>query len=84
MGKLYISDNSNAVLYIWLVKSTPFWDNWFIIGINGKCAFILYTFNYYINMVYFYYSKFKVVSSSKDALIVNNMYGHSEHYEVSC
>ena len=33
-------------------------------------------------MVYFYYLKFKVVSSSKDALIVNNMYGHSGHYEV--
>ena len=33
-------------------------------------------------MVYFYYLKFEVVSSSKDALIVNNMYGHSEHYEV--
>ena len=30
----------------------------------------------------FYYLKFKVVPSCKDALIVNNMYGHSEHYEV--
>ena len=49
---------------------------------SRKCAFILYTFNYYINMVYFYYLKFEVVTSSKDALIVNNMYGHSEHYEV--
>ena len=29
-------------------------------------------------MVYYYYLKFKVVSSSKDALIMNNMYGHSE------
>ena len=36
--------------------------------------FILHTFNYYINMVYLYYLKFKVVSSSKDALIVNNIY----------
>ena len=27
------------------------------------------------------YLKFEVVSSSKDALIVNNMYGHSEHYD---
>ena len=26
--------------------------------------------------------KFKVVSSSKDALIVTNKYGRSEHYEV--
>ena len=26
--------------------------------------------------------KFKVVSSSKDALIVNNMYGYCENYEV--
>ena len=33
-------------------------------------------------MVYFYYLKFEVVSSIKDALIVNDMYGHSEHYEV--
>ena len=32
-------------------------------------------------MVYFYYLKFEDVSSSKDALIVNDMYGHSEHYE---
>ena len=43
-------------------------------GMIIKCAFILYTFNYDINiMVYFYYLKFKVVSSSKDALIVNNI-----------
>ena len=45
-------------------------------------CFIFYTFNYYINMVYLYYFKCKVVSSSKDALIVNNMDGHSQHYEV--
>ena len=44
--------------------------------------FILYTFNYDINMVYFYYLKFKVVSSSKDSLTVNTIYGHSEHSEV--
>ena len=50
---------------------------------SRKCVFILYTFNYYINMVYFYYLKFQVVSSSKDALIVNNMYGHSEHFWYS-
>ena len=30
-------------------------------------------------MVNFYYLKFEVVSSSKDALIVNNIYGQSEH-----
>ena len=34
---------------------------------------IQYTFNCYINMVLFYYLKFKVVSPSKDALKVNNM-----------
>ena len=33
-------------------------------------------------MVYFYYLKFEVVSSRKDALIVNNIHGQSEHYEV--
>ena len=49
---------------------------------SRKFAFILHTFNYYINMVYLYYLKFKVVSSSKDALIVNNMYGYCENYEV--
>ena len=41
---------------------------------SRKGTFILYTFTYYINMVYLYYYKFKVVSSSKDALVVNNIY----------
>ena len=40
---------------------------------SRKCALILYTVNDYLSMVYFYYLKFKVVSSSKDVLIVNNM-----------
>ena len=49
---------------------------------SRKCDFILYIFNYYIDMVYLYYLKVKVVSPSKDALTVNTMYGHSEHYNV--
>ena len=44
--------------------------------------FILYTFNDYINMVYFYYLKFKVASSSKDSLTANTICGDSEHSEV--
>ena len=54
----------------------------FIIGISKKCYFILYTFTYYINMVglIMYYFQFKIASRSKDALIVNNRYGHSNPY----
>ena len=29
-----------------------------------------------------YYLQFQIASRSKDALIVNNRYGHSNHYEV--
>ena len=38
------------------------YGNIFIIWMSRKCDFILYTFNYYVNMVYLYYLKFKVVS----------------------
>ena len=31
-----------------------------------------------------YYLQFKIASRSKDALIMNNSYGHSNNYEVVC
>ena len=30
------------------------------------------------------YFQFKIASRSKDALIVKNRYGHSNHYKVFC
>ena len=58
------------------------YNNWFIIGISRKWYFILNTFNYYINIMVCLiidYLQFNIASRSKDALIVNTRYGHSNH-----